>query len=190
MLPTNISYDAKTLYQKWSKKRISDKAELSEAFCQKVIDIGGRTHCNADDIMAILFHESRFNPQALNSLGYAGLMQFGKAARRGFNVPGSTDAQRKQNLLNMSSMEQLDYVEKYINYWRKTLHYGANEQITLGDLAAITLFPRNARQDIVLNKNSDKKDERDAYRANSVQDLDGDGKITKKELVDHIRLAK
>ena len=52
------------------------------------------------------------------------------------------------------------------------------------------IVPEKCEIDIVLNKNSDKKDERDAYRANSVQDLDGDGKITKKELVDHIRLAK
>lgn len=189
---SEVTYDSKKLYEKWSKKYLHENAELTEEFCQKVIDISNRTKCSADDIMALIFHESRFNPRAgeeTNS-NFVGLIQFGEAARIDIKVPGKNNAEKRAAILNMSSIEQLDYVEKYIMKAKGNNGFKPDEQIGLGELAALGLFPKNAKQDVVINSHSSNKEERNAYRANKPLDLNNDGIIKKDELIERIKRAK
>lgn len=78
------------------------------AFVAKVIDIAGKLDVNPNWLMAIIDLESAgtFSPSITNSLGYTGLIQFGKSAAKDLGT--TTDALRK-----MSAIDQLDYVYKY-----------------------------------------------------------------------------
>lgn len=184
-----ITPTAKELYEKWSKKQISKEAELSEEFCQKVINIANKVNCDANDLMILMYNECRFNPHKPNKTNATeniGLIQFGIDARKDVGIPGKNDAERKAALMKMNSMEQLEYVEKYFVKTRYRLHKREDEKLTLGDVLAVALRPATADQEIVIDKNVNKS-QRDAYNANYQLDTDNDGKITKKELVARAR---
>ena len=165
------------LCEKWSAKDISKDAELTPEFCEKVIAISKRVKCNPDDLMALMYSECRFNPGAKNKANKkenVGLIQFGDAARKELGVT-------KEQLINMSAIEQLDYVERYLQKYRKDNNYSDEDYIDTGTLAAIVFRPAYAEREIVARRGSD------AYRKNKPLDLNKDGKITKTELAKRLR---
>ena len=136
IIPTRT---ANELYQKWSKKDISKDAELTPEFCEKVIQISKRIKCDPDDLMAIMYHESRFSPKAKNEINKgknAGLIQFGARTRKGFGL-GDDPIASFNAILNMSAMKQLDYVEEFYLKARKNANFGENDILTLDDMASI-----------------------------------------------------
>lgn len=78
------------------------------AFIAKVKNIASKLGINPNWLMAIMDLESAgtFSPSITNSLGYTGLIQFGKQAAADLGT--TTDKLRK-----MSALDQLDYVYKY-----------------------------------------------------------------------------
>ncbi|MEY3377044.1 MAG: hypothetical protein RL463_1354, partial [Bacteroidota bacterium] len=81
--------------------------ENKEAFIQKVKDISGRLGINPNWLMLVMYMESNINHRAVNPMGGAtGLIQFMPFVATEL---GTTTKQ----LLNMSNVEQLNYVEKY-----------------------------------------------------------------------------
>ncbi len=165
------------LCARWSVKDISKDAELTPEFCEKVIEISKRVKCNPDDLMALMYSECRFNPGAendANKKGNVGLIQFGAAARKELGVT-------KEQLLNMSAIEQLDYVEKYIQDYRTDNNYSDEDYIDTGTLAAIVFRPAYAEQEVLARRGSD------AYRKNKPLDINKDGKITKTDLAKRLR---
>lgn len=114
-------------------------SKVSCEFRNKVIQISKRNNINANDLMAIMAHETggTFNPQTgsfnkhknESREGYVGLIQFGKDASKRLGVT-------RTQLMNMSKIEQLDYVEKYLNF--KEIKGKLN---TLTDFYLSILFP-------------------------------------------------
>lgn len=104
-----------------------------EAFQAKVIDIAQRLGIDPNWLMLIFQLESGVNPQAQNmsfpfSNGYAtGLLQFSPDTARSLGT--SVDA-----ILNMSNVDQLDYVYKYFQPYSGRIK-------SFEDLYLITFFP-------------------------------------------------
>ena len=115
--------------------------------------------------------ESKINSKAVNSSsGATGLIQFTPQTAKDL---GTTTAELK----NMSPVEQLDYVEKYLVKYKKAAGFKANEKLDAGDLYALVFLPGRANRDILTDE-SEKY-----YAANApALDLNNDGKITKDEL--------
>lgn len=102
--------------------------ENKEAFIQKVKEISGRLGINPNWLMLVMFMESNINHRAVNPMGGAtGLIQFMPFVATEL---GTTTKQ----LLNMSNVQQLNYVEKYFKNWAKYVN-------GFTDLYLITFYP-------------------------------------------------
>lgn len=172
-----VTPDAKTLTQKWNKK-LPKASNITEEFCQKVIDISKEIGCSHDDLMAVMNLETggTFSPSIQNRGGhnYWGLIQFGESAAQ--------DVGKTLNELKaMSAIEQLDYVKKYL------IKQKQNRKIT-GEVDTKTLYclifyPAAAKADdsyIIAKKGSSESGGR--YTANRGLDRDASGTITRGEL--------
>ena len=102
--------------------------ENKEAFLKKVIEVSNRLGINPNWLMLVMHMESNLNHRAINPKGGAtGLIQFMPFVATGL---GTT----VQQLLNMSNIDQLDYVEKY---FKRFAHYITG----FTDLYLITFYP-------------------------------------------------
>ena len=166
---TEISYDAKALKEKWSKKQ----PQLKDQFYSRVVEISQKVKCSPDDLMALMNLETRrtFSPSEKNPKSTAtGLIQFteGTAKTLGTSI---------QKLKKMTPVQQLDYVEKYLVHWKKEVGFGQDEQLSAGDLYALVAQPANAKKEVLIVAGTD------AYEKNKKNwDRNNDKKITKTEL--------
>lgn len=79
-------------------------------FKRKVVEVAGRLGMNPDHLMAVMMFESGLDPSATNpSSNATGLIQFMNAAGVGTT---------KKALRGMKGVQQLDYVEKYLNPYK------------------------------------------------------------------------
>lgn len=164
------------LQNKWANKDVAENAEITPQFCDNVTDIAHRIKCKPDDLMAVIYNESRFSPTAdneTNPSGNVGLIQFGEAARKDLGVT-------KEELLNMNSLEQLVYVEKYLTMKKKE-KFSDDIELDLGTLAALVFRPKYADKEILARK-GDK-----AYKSNPQLDTNKNKKIEKSELAARLR---
>lgn len=85
-------------------------------FVIKVREVSNRLGIDPNWLMAIMYTESArtFSPSIQNSIGATGLIQFMPSTARGL---GTTTTELK----NMSAVEQLDWVEKYLNVYKNKL---------------------------------------------------------------------
>lgn len=115
----------------WSSKFTSE--ELT-----KIVEISKRLVFNPNHLIAAMALETggTFNPKLVNSLGYTGIIQIGTQAakdinrRKGTNISAGKDG----NLVKMSRLEQLTYVEYYLEPFKGKLN-------TLADFYLAILFP-------------------------------------------------
>ena len=86
------------------------------AFVKKVREVSNRLGIDPNWLMAIMYTESArtFSPSIQNSIGATGLIQFMPKTAIGL---GTTTTALK----NMSAVDQLDYVEKYLNTYKNKL---------------------------------------------------------------------
>ena len=89
--------------------------KVSKEFRLKVVEISKRINVNPNWIMTIIAKETieTFNPKIDNGVGYIGLIQFSEESAKGV---GTTQTE----LIKMSAVEQLNYVEKrFVNLMKK-----------------------------------------------------------------------
>lgn len=145
------------------------KGKLGADFLDRVKEIARNLNCNYRDLIGLMNSESGLDPQARNKRSKAtGLIQFMPETARELGT--SVDA-----LKNMSAIEQLDYVEKYLMR-AKSFRFKKNEKLDAGELYALTYLPGRAHKN-VLAKSGERY-----YSWNKGLDLNGDGQITKNEL--------
>lgn len=84
-----------------------------ECFIEKLFEICYNLEINPNWLMAVMELETAgtFDPKITNSLGYTGLIQFGKAAAK--DIGTTTDKLRE-----MDGHAQLEFVEKYLNPYK------------------------------------------------------------------------
>lgn len=122
---------------------------------KKIIDISNRLGCKPDYLTSAMALETggTFNPAIVNSLGYTGLIQIGSLAAEDINRRKGTNitAGNNGNLKNMSKLDQLTYVEYYLEPFKGRLN-------TLADFYLAILMPvdcgkGNQRNHVVFDKN-------------------------------------
>ena len=99
-----------------------------EAFIKKVKEVSTRLGINPNWLMLVMYMESNINHRAINTIsGATGLIQFMPfvAIQMGTTTEG---------LLNMSNVEQLDYVERYFKKYAKYIS-------GFTDLYLVTFYP-------------------------------------------------
>lgn len=151
------------------KKSWAHVKTLSNAFYEKVINISKSLKCNADDLMALMASESSLCSTIRNRIGAVGLIQFlpSTAKRLGTTC---------QKLRNMSPVEQLDYVYKFLDNAKTAAGFKSDDHIDAGTLYAFTFLPGRANRSVLTVKGED------YYRQNKGLDYNNDGKITKEDL--------
>ena len=105
---------------------------------KKIFEISTRLLCNPDYLTSAMALETggTFDPSIVNSLGYTGLIQIGSTAATDINRRKGTNvsAGKSGNLKNMSKLEQLTYVEYYLEPFKGKLN-------TLADFYLAILMP-------------------------------------------------
>lgn len=152
-------------------KKSDIKKELGPEFLAKTKQVAKNLNCNYKDLLALMNSESSLDPKAVNKHTNAtGLIQFMPKTAQYLGT--STE-----ELKNMSALEQLDYVEKYLSMMKKSAGFKSTDKLTSADLYALTFLPAYAKQEVLTQKNDGRR-----YTLNAGLDLDKDGKITKTDL--------
>lgn len=141
-------------------------------FLDKVKEISKRLNCDYKDLLGVMNAESGINTKAKNSKGSAtGLIQFVESTAKSLGTSTTELAQ-------MSPLEQLDYVEKYITNAKKSAGFSASDKLSGGDLYALIFLPARATKEVLASSN----EANSYYKKNKGLDLNNDWKITKSEL--------
>ncbi|WP_420408792.1 transglycosylase SLT domain-containing protein [Hoeflea sp.] len=143
-------------------------AKVTDGFKWKAIEIAKRLRMEPDHLMAIMAFETgrTFDPATVNRAGSGatGLIQFMPATARGLATTTAA-------LEAMSAIDQLDYVEKYLEPYRGRIGDIQNAYMAV-------LYPRAIGKPsghVLFRKGSR------AYKLNRGLDRNGDGRITKQE---------
>lgn len=148
--------------------------QITAEVVNKIKEISERLHCNPHDLMAVINAESGFNPQARNKRsGATGLIQF---------MPRTAEAlgTSTEELAEMSALDQLEYVEKYLQTIKKSV-FKKDHNLTGAELYALIYLPKNAAKEEIAHQGTA------YYRLNSGLDKDKDGIISKSDLAQVIQ---
>lgn len=152
-----------SILDKYKRKKT---VKQHQAFVNKVQEVADKLDVHFSWLVSVMWHESRLNSKALNSIKAVGLIQFLPTTAKGLGT--STNA-----LYNMSDVKQLDYVYKFYKHAK-----GKFKEIT--DLYLYAFFPI-----AVLNSWPDNKviaygklSAKTIARQNRGLDSNKDGKIT------------
>jgi len=142
--------------------------ENKDLFINRVNEISTILGINPDWLMLDMYHESGLDSSAVNPNGGAtGLIQFMPATAAGLGT--STD-----DLLNMSNVDQLDYVLAYFKPY-------AGRIKTAYDIFLIDFFPAALGKPDDYIFHTSNLSAQTIANANKIFDLDGDGQITMAE---------
>jgi len=147
---------------------------VNKAFIDKAQNVCERLGIDINWLMAVIELETAgtFDPAITNSLGYVGLIQFGKEAAERI---GTTQTKLKE----MTAVEQLEYVYKYYAIYKSKI-------TSYVDLYIATFFPiaLGKGRDFVLEAKN--LSAQKVANANPLFDLNKDGKITVGEIEDKL----
>lgn len=155
-------------------------SDLSPEFRAKVDKVAEEVDCDPKDLYAVMYAESGLDSKAVNDKWtktkdgrwikptYAtGLIQFTPATAETFDTT-------VEELYDMTPEKQMDYVEKYIKYWKTKT--GMNGQhLSGGDLYSLVFMPGRANRDVLTSGG-------DSYDANTSLDVNHNGRVTKSDL--------
>ncbi len=154
---------------------------LSVEFLDRVKEIAKKVKCDYRDLLGVMNSESGLNPKARNKhSGAIGLIQFTGIAIKDLNQAYGMNL-TKEKIANMSAMEQLDLVEKYLTR-SKSFKFDSSEKLDSADLYAIVYRPAFAGKKVIATKADGK-----TYSLNRGLDLDKDGVISDKDLAQVVR---
>ncbi len=156
-------------------------SELSDEFFVKLNQMCGRLGIGPEDILVLMYLETRFNPHAGKSGNAAGLNQIMPQFLKTFKFQGSPDELRA-----LKAEDQLPYIE---NYFRQVKQMVGRPIRNAGDLYMANLWPaglnyagvkKNDRDTVIISKKNGK-----AYTLNAPQmDFNKDGVITYGDFID------
>jgi hypothetical protein len=158
----------------------------SQEFFQKLTSIAGDLGMNPRDLLLTMWMESGVDPAnpAGGASGARGLIQFMPDTLRSMKVPEHDIA----TFRSKSGIEQLDYVKKFIQSMQNAHNdgkpFGSATKYYCCNFYPATMYRwkgENVQQNlnvIVVNKNANNENEKIAYKANQILDVDHDGIIT------------
>lgn len=149
-----------------SVARVRGIDKASQADLRKLVALAARLDMDPDHIAAVIAFESGWDPQARNPLsGATGLIQWLRSTAKHFGT--TTD-----ELYEMSTSEQLDYVEKYYRWHVDRL---GRPLRTLSDVYMAVFSPKGIGQPPSTPLYAAPSA---AYTQNAALDTSGDGVIT------------
>lgn len=166
---------------------VKDTGKLDKHFLKKVKQVAKNINCDYKDLLAVMNSESSLNPKSGNVNSAVGLIQFTKDAIAQLNKTYGLNV-TKEKILQMSPIEQLDLAEKYFLMAKKQTFGNTNRKMTAADLYAVTFLPGRAGSEILCRKGERRRDGKllSYYESNSGLDKNGDNKITKTDLAQHL----
>lgn len=168
----------KSVKTNYTTQSASTDFKLDKQFIDRVKEIAKNLNCDYKDLLAVMNSESGINPHKWNGKTAVGLIQFTNYSLADIKrVYG--ESYTKEQVGNMSGMEQLDLVEKYLTL-AKSYSFSKDAKLSAGDLYAVVFAPSIASNEVLYRKGSD------AYAQNPL-DLDGDGVISKTDLANHLQ---
>lgn len=170
---------AATVRDEKTSATTATKVKSDKDFKTRVEEVAKAIVCKPEDLLALMNSESGLKADAQNKSGQGavGLIQFTTPAIKELNRHGIKVT--KEELLAMSPVEQLDYVEKYLKI-AKSYKFAADYPLSAGDLYAINYLPGRASSENLASR-GDKY-----YEANKGLDIDGDGIISKSDLAERL----
>lgn len=161
---------------------VKNDARQEPEFKGAVADVSGDLGIDVKDIMAIMKHESEYNPQAVNPHTNAtGLIQFMPDTAIGLGTS-------IQDLYKMTGTEQMEYVKKYLK------KVGAKPGDDIADLYMLTFLPaaKNKPDNFVIGvkgstKSIWKLSQDKLYTQNAVFDKEKKGYYTVGDVKNRIR---
>lgn len=177
-----------------NRNSIKGNGKLGAALINRVKEAAEKIKCDYEDLLAIMYSESGINPACgLKSDGSvasaAGLVQFmdngGIACLKQYYGIDVT----REELVRMSAVEQMYYVEKLLLACKKSAGYKSSDRLDGPTLYALIFLPGRARRDVLCVKGETGKNGKllGYYEQNPV-DYDKDGDIDKKDLA--VRIDK
>ena len=133
-----LLFSSKGYQYKWEN---CGKEAVTEDFLKKVVDISDELNIDPDDLMTVMAFESKLDPKKVNSLsGATGLIQW--MPETALELGTTTD-----KLKNMTAIDQLDYVYKYLERYKGKLH-------SISDLYMSILWPAavGEKEDYILEE--------------------------------------
>ena len=182
--PPKVSKEGQILYNRWSMLKVVSE-DLTPEFCDKVIKVANNVKCKPEDLMAILYVESRFDHTFTSKSNdkedtYVGLIRFKHKDRDTSHEDSVGLDVTISELKNMTAIEQLDYVEKYISKRKKE----QNAALTLENLAEMICY-----EEAETNKMLYAKSGTEAYSKNkNFNNVDTD-KNKKDKVIDYNELV-
>lgn len=159
--------------QKIEIPKVYTRKTLSQEFYDKVSKIAKKINCDPAELLAVMNSESGLNPSSRNKWTKAtGLIQF--MPQTALSLGTTVD-----KLRNMSQIEQLDYVEKFL-VRAKNAYIKGDRTLTAGDLYGLVFMPAKSGEDVLAVRGSK------AYKQNAGLDYDGDGVISRNDLEAHV----
>ena len=138
-------------------------------FCSKLQNICDKLHISPEWLLAVMYVESRINPYAVNKYsGATGLIQFMPATAKAL---GTTTAE----LLNMTAVDQLDYVYLYLKPYTGKMH-------SLMDVYFAIFFPAAIGKPADYVLQTSKLSASLIASQNAGYDINSDGEITVAEV--------
>ena len=138
-------------------------------FCSKLKEICSKLAINPEWLLAVMYIESRINPYAVNKYsGATGLIQFMPATAMSL---GTTTAE----LLNMTAVDQLDYVYLYLKPYTGKMH-------SLMDVYFAIFFPAAIGKPSNYVLQTSKLSASLIASQNPAYDINSDGEITVAEI--------
>lgn len=185
--PSKKAQDVKkpTKAQAKIDENFKNNGKLGKDFLNRVKQMAKNLNCDYKDLLAVINSESGFNPKANNNGIAVGLTQFTDTALAELKrVHGISVT--KQQILNMSPLEQLDLAEKYLLI-AKSYTFDKNARLTAADLYALNFLPGRANREILCTKGEINPKTGKLYGfyegpGNASLDTNKDNNITKTEL--------
>lgn len=145
---SNPNTAVKTDYNDGSLERMPAKWIDDKEFIAKSAKLASKYGMKVEELITLMFIESGCSSTIQNSLGYTGLIQFGKSAlvsmNKAYGTNWSTDSIRQ-----LSRTQQLDLVEQFFDMWKKQLKIG---DLSLGRMYILIFMPKyvNYPEDYVI----------------------------------------
>lgn len=135
---TDSNLAVNTNYNDGSAARMPSEWLQDKEFISKAGSLGSKYGNTVAEMITLMRLESGCSPTVRNAFGYTGLIQFGPSALAAINKAYGT-SWTTDNIRLLSRAQQLDVVEQYFDYWKKTLKI---QNLSLGRMYILIFLPK------------------------------------------------
>ena len=193
---TKVLHQKNPLVSKIHSMMKSTVPDISENFATQVVQVAKDVNCKPEDLTAVLYVESKFDPKAKRG-SFFGIGQMNQSAldlgiEYAENHPDFAKNIRKnlkiKKFSKLKREEQLPYVRNYLLASRAAYIEDSTKTITSGELYGLFLTPSNVQKNVLASA----KDAQTAsfYNSNFPLDVNNDNRITKWDLHQYIDSIK